>query len=157
MLAVITKSPAETKKLAGKILRALVKSKTREQSLVLALRGELGSGKTTFVQGLAKSLGLDEKIQSPTFVLMRGYALPKKIKIFRHFLHIDAYRLTRAAEVKHFGFREMLKDKDALIAIEWAERVKKLIPKRAVWIHFGHKGQNVRRINLSGNAAPRKL
>ena len=132
----LSRSSGETRRFAKAILSRLLKQKNRP--LVMALSGELGSGKTTFIQGLARSLGLREKIQSPTFVLAKWYRLPKRSKSFRHFIHIDCYRLEKASEVKHFHFPVLLKDPDAIVVIEWADRIRKFIPRGATWIRFRH-------------------
>lgn len=142
----MSKSSAETKVFARKLLKRWFE--TRERPIILALKGNLGSGKTTFVQGLARALGLGEKIKSPTFVLMKFYALPKRVAVFRHMIHIDAYRIKKAAEIKHLGFGDLLKDKDAIIVIEWADKIKKLIPKTAIWIQFTHGRGNTRSIEI---------
>ena len=105
---------------------------------VLALVGDLGSGKTTFVKGFAKALGVKESIQSPTFILMRpyNYKKTKKQKNKKIFLHVDAYRVSSADELMDIGINEYL-DSVAIVAIEWADKIKKILPPgRTVWIKF---------------------
>jgi len=105
---------------------------------VLALVGDLGSGKTTFVKGFAKALGVKESIQSPTFILMRpyNYKKTKKQKNKKIFLHVDAYRVSSADELMDIGINEYL-DSGAIVAIEWADKIKKILPPgRTVWIKF---------------------
>jgi len=117
---------------------------------VLALVGDLGSGKTTFVKGFAKALGVKESIQSPTFILMRPYNYKKTKKqknpeaAAAHrsragrkiFLHVDAYRVSSADELLDIGINEYL-NSDAVVAIEWADKIKKILPPgRTVWIKF---------------------
>ena len=142
----ISRSSAQTKRLAKKILQQLLRKKNRP--LILALAGELGSGKTTFIQGLARALGIHEKIQSPTFVLAKWYRLPKRVNVFRHFIHIDCYRLEKPTEARHFNFPALLKDPDAIAVIEWSDRIKRLIPQSAVWLHFKHRTKNSRLITV---------
>ena len=122
--------------MAKDVLNRLIKSKHRP--IVLALSGELGSGKTTFIQGLAKTLGIREKVQSPTFVLAKWYALAKRFKPLRHFIHIDAYRFERVSEAKRLGLDKTFRNNEAVIAVEWAERIRKLVPPGATPIQFKH-------------------
>ncbi len=133
---IATASARETKKAAEKILHTLLMKRLRPT--ILALEGELGSGKTTFIQGLARGLGIKEKVQSPTFVLVKWYKLSKRRHPLRHLVHVDAYRLESLAEARHLGLRDAFRDPEAIIVIEWADRIKKLIPKNAVWIRFTH-------------------
>lgn len=136
-MRLVSQSGRETKRLAARILRRLVRSK--RHPLVLALSGELGSGKTTFIQGLAQALGIREKVQSPTFVLMRWYRLPRARRGgFRHLVHVDAYRLGSLGEARHLGLKDIFKDRDAIVVVEWAERIRKVIPPGAVWLRFIH-------------------
>lgn len=140
VLRIETGSAAGTKKAAAQILRTLLAGRTRP--LILALSGELGSGKTTFIQGLARALGIRDKVQSPTFVLMKWYRLPRAAsRGFRHLVHVDAYRLETLAEARHLGLRDMFKDRDAIVVVEWADRIRKLIPQGAYWIKFQHGAQ----------------
>lgn len=99
---------------------------------VLALRGDLGAGKTTFVQGLARGLGVGGRVSSPTFVLVNEYAVGRGAHGAHalRLIHIDTYRLgvrTRG-EADAMGLEDLLEDPDAIIAIEWAERVADLLP-----------------------------
>ncbi|MBI4252736.1 tRNA (adenosine(37)-N6)-threonylcarbamoyltransferase complex ATPase subunit type 1 TsaE [Candidatus Uhrbacteria bacterium] len=125
-----TRSAHQTHLLAQKIFKEL------RGGDVLALSGDLGAGKTTFVQGLAKALGIAEQITSPTFVLMKIYALPKPINNITQLCHIDAYRLSSSAELAAIGAVEYIGDAHTLTAVEWPERVSKLIPKNAIVFTF---------------------
>ncbi|MBI4132509.1 MAG: tRNA (adenosine(37)-N6)-threonylcarbamoyltransferase complex ATPase subunit type 1 TsaE [Candidatus Sungbacteria bacterium] len=149
MIKFLSRSSGETQRLAEAVLGKLLRR--AKGPLILALSGELGSGKTTFIQGLARALGIREKIQSPTFVLAKWYRLPKRANSFRHFIHIDCYRLEKASEVRHFNFPALLKDPETIAVIEWADRIRKFIPKKAVWIHFEHKTRNTRVIRRPHN------
>lgn len=117
-----------------------VKTRT-DSATVLALAGNLGAGKTSFTQGFARSLGIKEKISSPTFVLLKIYKLPanqrrQKLKNFKHLVHIDCYRLDSPRDLAHLGLKNILADKDAIVIIEWADKIRKLIPKNAIWLNF---------------------
>ena len=103
---------------------------------VIALQGELGSGKTTFAQGFGKIVGVREDMQSPTFVIMKFYDIDWKD--YKKLIHIDAYRLESEDELLKLGWEELIKDPSNLILIEWPERVEKIIPKDAKRINFQH-------------------
>lgn len=137
MVQIITRSEAETKALArtfGAKLRG---------GEVLALSGNLGSGKTTFVKGLASGLALRKKIKSPTFVIMQAYQVPKKNLTFYHF---DLYRLKQARDLTELGFREIVGNRRNIIVIEWPEKAKNILPPRTINIKFYHSKQANQRI-----------
>ena len=112
---------------------------------VLALSGDLGSGKTTFIKGIALGLGMKDKdaITSPTFTLMHVY--PTKIPLY----HFDLYRLEKPEEIRSIGFEDYVNDESAVSCIEWAERAKNLIPENAKWIDFKVSGKTARRVTFS--------
>ena len=142
----LTNNADETKRLAGKILKE-VSGGQREGALVVALQGELGSGKTTFIQGLGEALGIKEKILSPTFVIMKHF----NILTFKHFnnlYHLDCYRLESAKDLAELGLVEILAGKNNLVVIEWAERIASILPVDTVWLVFKHKGGETREIEL---------
>ena len=146
MRIITAKSVAETKRTAKELARSLTAG---THSRVIALVGDLGAGKTTFTQAFAVALGVADKVASPTFVILKIYELKKGIA-FRHFAHIDTYRLVSPKELLHLGFDKLVKDKDAIVVIEWADRVRELIPKDAIWISFVHGEQeNVRVLTIS--------
>ena len=133
----ITTSAEETIKL-GKNLATKLKGK----AAVLALVGNLGAGKTTFVQGFAEGLGIKDKILSPTFVLVRQHKIPDTNSTL---FHIDLYRLENDKDLKSLGLDELWSQKASLVLIEWAEKIKKL-PENALYITFENLGGNRRKI-----------
>ena len=135
-MVIKTKSVKETQKIARLFVRD-IKNKKQKRPLILALEGELGSGKTTFVQGFTRALGVREKVVSSTFVLLKIYSLPPAIS-FKYLVHIDCYRLDSSQDLIHLGFKDLLKDKDAILIIEWADRIKALLPKNSWRIKFSH-------------------
>jgi len=142
----ITQSVKETQQLVGKILKDLI-NRQPQGALVVALQGELGSGKTTFIQGLGEALGIKEKILSPTFVIMKHF----NILTFKHFnnlYHLDCYRLESAKDLAELGLVEILAGKNNLVVIEWAERIASILPVDTVWLVFKHKGGETREIEL---------
>ena len=118
-----------------------------EHAAVVTLSGDLGAGKTTFVQACARALGVAESVTSPTFVLEKIYALEGQK--FSHLVHIDAYRLKGAHELEHLGWKELLADRGNLIVLEWPERVAEAIPEDATRIRFDIHGDE-RTISING-------
>ena len=141
MIVVETKTAKQTQKAAQLLAQEMQKSGEKGMRII-ALEGELGSGKTTFAQGFAAALGVKEKILSPTFVLMKIYELRQetgnKRQGFKRLAHIDCYRLDSPADLRYLGFGDLLKDKDAIILIEWADRIRRLIPRGALRVKFRH-------------------
>lgn len=115
---------------------------------VLALYGNLGSGKTTFVQGLAKNLGIEQKIISPTFIIVRRYEIPinSTIQQFNNFYHIDLYRIENKKDLDGLGLGEILNDQSNLVAIEWPEKIDKLLPNNTIKFYFEYLGDDKRQI-----------
>jgi len=113
----------------------------------LALTGELGSGKTTFIQGLAEGFGIKGRIISPTFILMRKYVASKF-----DFYHIDFYRLEDGLEneVKNLGVDDTWGKNDNVVAIEWAEKIENVLPQEVIWIRFENLGEDKRKILIEG-------
>ncbi len=152
-MKIVTKNSHETKRVARDIARKVLKFK-KTSAVVIALEGNLGAGKTTFTQAFAQELGIKEKVLSPTFVLMKVYPLQianskSQIAKFRYLIHIDCYRIDSPGDLEHLGFKKLLKDKDAIILIEWADRVKKLLPKDTIWVNLKHGNKiNTRIINI---------
>lgn len=132
----ITHSSKETKAIGKKLAKEI-------KSGVIALFGDLGSGKTTFTQGFAEGLGIKDKIISPTFVLIRQHKIPNSQKIL---YHVDLYRLDNV-DTKLLGLDDLFEDKSAIILIEWADKLEKL-PDDTVKINFKTVDENLREITL---------
>lgn len=147
-MEIITKSARETQKLGQKIGLDL---KAKD---IVALYGELGSGKTTFIQGLARGLGIKRRIISPTFIFIRQY---KQVCFWRNkisppkwstFYHVDLYRVEKFEDTKGLGLQEIFADKKAIVAIEWAEKIKRILPKERIDIYFKYLSKNERGIRI---------
>ncbi|OGZ46184.1 MAG: tRNA (adenosine(37)-N6)-threonylcarbamoyltransferase complex ATPase subunit type 1 TsaE [Candidatus Ryanbacteria bacterium RIFCSPHIGHO2_02_FULL_48_12] len=148
-ITLTTTSASATQKAAHILAEELgVRSLPAKGALVLALEGDLGGGKTTFTQGFAKGLGIKDKIASPTFVLMKIYKISGLNTHFERFVHIDAYRLDHPHELVHLGWRDLARDPHNIILVEWASKVKKLIPKEAVHIQFAFVDKKTRTITV---------
>jgi len=126
----VSDGPEATWKIARQLVKSIEeRAPGQDSGTILALHGDLGSGKTCFVQGLAKALGIKQAVTSPTFTIVNEY------KGRRPLYHIDLYRLKESGEAMDFGFEEYLEAK-GITAIEWAERAGDLIPASAIHIHF---------------------
>ena len=145
-IEIITKSSKETKKAGMALGQILGREPLSNKALVVALEGDLGSGKTTFIQGLAQGLKVKENILSPTFVIQKDFLL--KLKNFKNLYHIDAYRLKNPEELLELGFKDLIKNPENLIVIEWADKIKKILPKNILRIKFENLGENKRRIKI---------
>ncbi len=141
-----TNNPSETKKLGQKLAKDILSHSQKKGAFVIGLIGDLGSGKTTFLQGFAKGLEIKEKILSPTFVIL------KKFKVqgskFKAFYHIDCYRIKKAKELLDLGFRKIISEPENIVAIEWADYVQGLLPKNTLIIKFDSIAQNTRRVRM---------
>ena len=111
-------------------------AKTLRGGEVVALSGELGAGKTTFVQSLARALGVKESVTSPTFIIMSVYDLPKKVRGIETLCHIDAYRLTHGKELHAIGVEDYRRRKFVVTLIEWPERVAEILPESTLWVEI---------------------
>jgi len=132
-----TKKAEDTKKIAGQLARKILKRGPGGGATVIALRGELGSGKTTFVQGFYSGFGLKKRAVSPTFIILRRTALKNK-NGFKNLFHMDTYRLRSAGDTGPLGLKKLFKEPGNLFLIEWAENIKKALPKETAWIKFFH-------------------
>lgn len=138
----------ETKDFADKILVfAEKKALKNNKAVVVALSGDLGSGKTATVKILGEKLGIKSRMPSPTFVIEKIYNLPKGLS-WEKFIHIDAYRLDKESEIIRLGWEDIVSNNKNIIFIEWPENVKKIIPKDALWITFSHKKETERLIEI---------
>jgi len=134
---ILSKSTDQTLRLGERLAKYLRKGD------ILCLEGELGSGKTTLVKGIAKGLKIAQaKVNSPTFVLMNAY--PGRLPLY----HFDLYRLENTGEIGAIGYEEFLYD-DGVSVIEWAERLGALTPKEYLRVELKHKSENERSIKLS--------
>ncbi|MDO8493291.1 MAG: tRNA (adenosine(37)-N6)-threonylcarbamoyltransferase complex ATPase subunit type 1 TsaE [bacterium] len=114
---------------------------------VVGLFGDLGAGKTSFTQGVAKAYGVKDHITSPTFVLEKIYKLNGSK--YEHLVHIDAYRLEGGSEMSALGWDEVIMNPQNIIFIEWPERVEEVLPKNIIKIYFetGER-ENERKIKI---------
>lgn len=128
-------------------LLAIAKSVPNEGATIIALHGDLGAGKTTFVQMLGKALGVTEQITSPTFTIMKGYETTDAD--FEHLIHMDAYRLEDISELAPLRFSEILATPKTLFCIEWAERIKDALPSRVINLWLSTVDENTRSAHIT--------
>lgn len=131
----ISKTEKETYQIAAKIAKKL------KGGEIIALEGELGAGKTTFVKGLAKALKVKQRVTSPTFVLMKVYECRMPKSEIRNLVHVDCYRLDEPQELFYLGIEEYLNKKDTVVAIEWADKIKRYLQKfkKIIWVKITEK------------------
>jgi tRNA threonylcarbamoyladenosine biosynthesis protein TsaE len=141
----LSKSEKDTGKIAEDFAINL-KSK-EDTATVVGLYGDLGAGKTTFMKYLARALGVEEEIKSPTFVIMKFFKILQTSK-FEHLIHIDAYRIENDEEMINLGWQKIISDPKNLICIEWPEIIAKIMPEHIV-IKFEHVKENQRKISIA--------
>lgn len=135
-MEVTSRSPKETQKIAQKLASDL------QSGDIVALYGELGSGKTVFVQALAAALGVKRPVTSPTFTIIKSYNLGN---LTLH--HIDLYRLEGVTQISALGLEEIFSDK-TIVVIEWADRIKSGLPEKRINVKIGKVNEKTRIINI---------
>jgi tRNA threonylcarbamoyladenosine biosynthesis protein TsaE len=121
-------------------------AKTLQKGDIVCLYGDLGSGKTTFTQGLAEGLGIKNRIISPTFVIVRCYRIKNYESGIMNFYHIDLYRIEGEKDIENLGIEEILSNENNIVAVEWAEKLKKYLPKKRIDIEFYYEKNDSRKI-----------
>jgi tRNA threonylcarbamoyladenosine biosynthesis protein TsaE len=139
----ISRAPKATLKVASYLAHKLLKLGRGKKARVVALFGELGSGKTVFARGFLKALGVRERIISPTFVFVRTYKLPRNQGGFARAYHFDLYRVRSLGDLRQIALKEALRHSQNVVLLEWAERAEKILPKDAIRVRFSH-GKNER-------------
>ena len=144
-MEVTTRSLEEFKQQARREAAGLVARK--DSATIVALSGDLGAGKTVFVQAVAAHFGIPEPVTSPTFVIQKIYNFPNvghpvSYMGFKRLVHIDAYRLKGARDLEILGWKEIVADPENLILIEWPERIADAIPKYAIQISLSGSEQS---------------
>ncbi len=144
---IITNNSEETKWLARELLHDWIKeNKDNDSNWIICLYGNLGGGKTTFTQGLAETLGVNDIVNSPTFVIMKKYNSEvmenKKYSLY----HFDCYRISDQKEILNLGWEEILNGKNNIVAIEWPEKIEEILPKERLNIKFEFINEKTRKI-----------
>ena len=144
-MKIISKSLSDTQKIAEDFI-SKISMGVYNTALVVGLYGDLGSGKTTFTQDVAKIFDVKEDVTSPTFVIEKIYDI--KHKNFKKLVHIDAYRLDSAKELSALDWDKTLADSRNIIFIEWPERVLEILPANHAKINFKFISENEREIEI---------
>lgn len=134
----------EVSKIAQSLLASIVLEKKHNRATVVLLQGDLGAGKTTLTQHLGLLLGVEEKMQSPTFGIMKTYSLEKAENLFKQLIHIDTYRLEKPQELLTLGWNDIIKDPQNLVVVEWPELIAEILPDDPIFVSLAHKGEQTR-------------
>lgn len=137
----ISKNVGETEGWARRLALSLKGGET------LALSGHLGAGKTLIVKALAQAWGVDQNITSPTFVLLKVYAV--RHKSIKKMVHVDCYRLDGQEDLSDIGLADYLQQLDTVVVIEWADKIRGL-PTDTIRIDIEHQGAERRKIKIEG-------
>lgn len=140
-----TISKDELEALAWEVIE-LCRAGAESGAVVIALHGDLGAGKTTFVQSLGKVLGVGEQITSPTFTIMKGYETTSEE--FEHLVHMDAYRIEELSELGPLRFADILATPKTLFCIEWAEKIAEALPVTVLNISLTVAAEDTRNIHI---------
>lgn len=160
MQSVTTKTEKETIAFAKRFFKKTLEGAEKDKPLIFCLIGELGAGKTQFVKGIGKALGVSG-ITSPTFVLMKKFVVGEKLpaktgkgKPFdwaqgkQFFFHIDCYRIYDAEDARMIGMDKIIQSPRVIVAIEWAERIMDIVPRPYWEVRFEHVDENKRKITI---------
>ena|SRR3989344_3463570 len=139
VVTTLTELEEEARRLIGPLVPQ------KQGATLVTLSGELGAGKTAFTKAVAKVLGIDEVVTSPTFVLEKIYPLHKQS--FKRLVHIDVYRLEKGSELTPLGFDELMKDSGNLVMLEWPEKVEDALPVSAMKISLTARPDGVHTIS----------
>jgi tRNA threonylcarbamoyladenosine biosynthesis protein TsaE len=145
MIEIISHSEGETRTIAADFAARVSVGNT------VALRGDLGAGKTAFSAGVLAALGAVGPFPSPTFVIMHRYDLPESsAQGIRRVYHIDAYRINDPDDLARLGFDEWISDPEGLLLVEWPERVEPLLPESVTSVSLEAVSETERRISFEG-------
>lgn len=142
----VSHNPDETAAIAADLAtNVMAKMPYASHALVLALVGELGTGKTAFTQAFAKALGITEELKSPTFTLMHNYTVPGSDLML---WHLDCYRLQDRRDLANLDLASVFADPRNIVLIEWPDKARTIFPKEHVSVHFTHEGREKRGITV---------
>lgn len=135
-----TNTTAETQQLAEQLAQRF-----QQHGGIITLSGDLGAGKTTFVQGFAKGLGITQRITSPTFIVMRQYPIPNTQRIL---YHLDLYRIEENSNFEQLGLTEIFNDPNNIVLIEWPEKLSQNLPPNITTIKIKNLEKDEREIEI---------
>ncbi len=147
--SILVTSLSELATFAKNLLEKIQKSGDGDQAKVIALSGDLGAGKTTLVQLLAKELKILDIVTSPTFTIMKRYETGEG-QFIKELVHMDAYRIESALELRPLHLEPIFKSPGTLICIEWAEKISQVLPKNTLYLSINLLDNDVREITITG-------
>jgi len=139
---IITKSFEQTQSFAQEFANTL------KGGDILLLFGDLGAGKTTFMQGVAKGLDISQTALSPTFIIMRSYEVSNNEEI-KNLYHLDLYRINSEHDLDGLGMQEIFVDNKSIVAIEWPEKLGKMLPEKRIEIRLKYISDEEREITIN--------
>jgi tRNA threonylcarbamoyladenosine biosynthesis protein TsaE len=143
----VSQNVQDTQSIAATLAHSVRDRMPGAGATVIALRGDLGAGKTTFTQGFAHALGIVQRPKSPTFLLAKQYAVPgTPFSMW----HLDCYRLKNHADLATIDLHSIFHDPNNIILVEWPENVGDGLPRDRIEVHFEHAGNDKRSITISG-------
>lgn len=138
---------SETTQVGERLLGIVQEKASSEHATLITFSGDLGAGKTTLIQELAKQLGVVETLQSPTYVIYKSYDTHTNLP-WKKLIHADLYRLESEEEMSHLGFQELLADPENLLCVEWPERAPAALGAPEIRVVLTHKGIDNRDIDI---------
>lgn len=146
---ILTKSPKETKGFARTLLKEWLRmNKNKNSNWLVCLSGDLGGGKTTFVQGLAEELGVKAVANSPTFVIMKKYFSAKPANKKYSLYHFDCYRISSCEDILDLGWEDIISSENNIIVVEWPEKIKEILPAKRLDLEFEFIDEKIRGIRI---------
>ena len=141
-MEIVAANTEQTQKFAEEIAAKIKPGDT------IALYGDLGAGKTTFVSMVTKALGFTDRVQSPTFVVSRIYSGGGSSSEIKYVHHLDLYRMQDSTDVKELGMEDYLEQPDSVTFIEWPEVAENYLPEKTIRIFFEILSKNERKIHV---------
>ncbi len=132
--------------IASSIVDDAKKRVSPDHATLITFSGDLGAGKTTMIQEIARQLGVTESLQSPTYVIYKIYKTNGAV--WKNLIHGDMYRLEHHNEILQLGWEQLLSDPDNIICIEWPEKIQDVLPKWTASVVLRHDGSESRSINI---------
>lgn len=133
--------------IAASILEDVKKRSSQDHATLITFSGDLGAGKTTMIQEMAKQLEVAEDLSSPTYVIYKIYTIPHAAP-WKHLIHGDMYRLESSSEIVQLGWKQLLEDPENIICVEWPEKITEVIPEWAAHVVLHHEGGDSRSIDI---------
>lgn len=131
--------------IAKQVIDTVIQRKSPDHATLITFSGDLGAGKTTLIQEMGKQLGVEQNMQSPTFVIYKTYSTSRT---WKNLMHGDMYRLESDDEILKLGWGALLADPDNIICIEWPEKILGVVPDWAIQVTLGHVPDGGRVIDI---------